>query len=561
MPIYLGYIKLILIMAAPKKRLGDLLIDCNFITGEQLEQALTYQREHGMRLGEALIEMNIVTEDDIIWAIANQLNISQIPLTPDMVDAEVLKLITPEFSWEYRIMPLYQVGKDLNVCMVDPLDSRPTEYLEDKFGVNIAISICTSEMFENTFNAVFATSSSESVVGEDISATERGIPKGMEAPEKVINYILGQAVLKCADCVHFESTEKGVLIRFRSNDTLSRKIEVPQKVHKGVVSKLKALSLQGEDATTKLGTQVGHFRITVSGQQVNVQTVFYPTVNGEMVILKLKDYNRFVTEQMSDETRDTIKELYDSIELNHGILYVTGPRESGRASTLYCVLSAFDAEKKKLVTIENPVVSSLPLITQIQVGNDGVKTQDEALKLALMLDADLVYIDQVEEKDIIEQLGYSAIGGKTVLTSFLAYDVASSIVKLLDTGVDPVLLASSLCGFANQRLIRVLCPKCKAEAEIPVELHELIEKEEDKTKTIYKAVGCEGCNQTGYVGKTLIVEYLVTSEKLRRLIKTSDSYQDFYDFARSQDVKTLEQVSLQKMLDGDVSADEYMRLF
>jgi type II secretory ATPase GspE/PulE/Tfp pilus assembly ATPase PilB-like protein len=552
-------------MAIPKKRLGDLLIDCNFITSDQLEQALGYQKEHGLKLGEALIQMNIVTEDDIIWAIANQLNISHIPLTPDMVSDEVLTLITPEFSWEYKLMPLYQVGKDMNVCMVDPLDSRPIEYLESKFGVNVAISICTSEMFETTYNAVYANTSTEQAMGDEINGAERnlerGIPKGMEAPEKVINYILGQAVLKRADCVHFETTDKGVLIRFRSNDTLSRKIEIPLKVHKEVVAKLKALSLQGENQVSKYGTQVGHFRITVSEQQVNVQTIFYPTVSGEMVVLKLKDYNRFVTEQLNNETRDTIKHLYDSIELNHGVLYVTGPRESGRASTLYCILSAFDAEEKKLVTIENPVVSSLPLITQIQVGNNGVKTQSEALNLALMLDADLVYIDQVKEKEIIEQLAYAAIGGKTVLTSFLAYDVASSIVKLLETGVDPVVLASSLCGFANQRLLRVLCAKCKAKAEIPVELHELLENEEEKSKTIYKAVGCDSCNNTGYAGKTLILEYLVTSEKLRQLIKSKGTYQDFYEFARNQGVKTLEQISLQKMLDGDVSADEYMRLF
>lgn len=552
-------------MATPKKRLGDLLIDCNFITDEQLSQALSYQKQRGLKLGEALIEMELVTEDDIIWAIGNQLNISQISLTAEMVDEEIAKLITPEFSLEYKLMPLYQVGKDLNVCMVDPLDSRPIEYLESKFGVNVLISICTSELFEQTFAAVYGSYEDKADVTQgEMAATEknieRGIPKGMEGPEKVINYILGQAILNNVSCIHFEAGEKGVLIRFRANDTLTRKIEIPLKVHQEVIAKLKSLSLQTEKDKLDDGLTVGHFKVTVSGSQVNIQTIFYPTVNGEMVILKLKDYNRFVTQQMNDESREAIKNLFVSTEKNHGVLYVTGPRESGRTTTLYCVISAYSAESKKLVTIENPVVASLPLITQIQVGNNGVKTQLEALQLALMLDADLIYIDQVNGKDIIEQIGFAAIGGKTVLTSFLAYDVASSIVKLIETGVDPVILASSLCGFANQRLIRVLCPHCKSPDVIPSELHELID-ESNVDRQIFKAVGCDSCNNTGYSGKTLIVEYLPATAKLRQMVIDRKTYREFFDFARSQGVKTLEEISLDMMLNGDISADEFMRLF
>ena len=166
-------------MATPKKRLGDLLIDCNFITDEQLSQALSYQKQRGLKLGEALIEMELVTEDDIIWAIGNQLNISQISLTAEMVDEEIAKLITPEFSLEYKLMPLYQVGKDLNVCMVDPLDSRPIEYLESKFGVNVLISICTSELFEQTFATVYGSYEDKADVTQgEMAATEKNIEIG-----------------------------------------------------------------------------------------------------------------------------------------------------------------------------------------------------------------------------------------------------------------------------------------------------------------------------------------------------------------------------------------------
>ncbi|MDD2999333.1 MAG: hypothetical protein PHV05_09760, partial [Candidatus Riflebacteria bacterium] len=178
----------------------------------------------------------------------------------------------------------------------------------------------------------------------------------------------------------------------------------------------------------------------------------------------------------------------------------------------------------------------------------------------LMLDADVIYLDNLQSAALAEEIAFAGLGGKTVLTSFLAYDASNSIVRLLETGVDPVLLSSSLCGFACQRLIRVLCPKCKQPADIPASLAELL-PEKELGKKIYTAKGCDGCFNTGYSGKTLILEFIPATATLRQMMINRQNYQDFNSFARKQGVKSLATKALEMMLQGETSADEFMRLF
>ncbi len=556
-------------MNTQKKRLGDILIDCNLISEEQLKQALTFQRDKGLKLGEALSEMGLVTEDDIIWALGNQLNISFIHLNPGIVDNEVMQMVTPEFALDHRLIPLYKAGNQLSVCMVDPLDSRPIEFLEGKYGISISVSICTLFDFEQTYAAIYgpvevsekvATQAYEKLDTSEKQTIERGIPKGMEGPEKVINYILGQAIINRVTRIHFEPSEKGVIIRFRSNDVLSRKIEVPMKVHHEVISRLKKLSQLSDNTEAAIEiVQVGHFRVTVSSRQVNVQSIFYPTINGEMVILKLSDFGS-MTDQLGRSGRTELEQVGRTLHSTHGVLYVTGPRESGRTTTQYCLLSSYNADDKKIVTVEQPVVATLPRTTQIQVGAGSVADHLSGLKLALLLDADVIYIDHIEKAELAEEIGFAGLGGKTLLASYLAHDAASAIVKLIHTEVDPVVIASSLCGFVCQRLVRKLCGNCREAIEIPEELKPRLAPE-DSGKTVYKAKGCEGCNQTGYAGRSLIIEFIPDSPTLRQMIINRQNYQDFNNFARKQGIKSLEEQALTLLLAGETSLEEFMRLF
>ncbi|HOY65297.1 MAG TPA: ATPase, T2SS/T4P/T4SS family [Candidatus Ozemobacteraceae bacterium] len=556
-------------MSTQKKRLGDILIDCNLITGDQLKQALGYQKEKGLKLGAALIDMGLVTEDDIIWALGNQLNISFIHLNADIVNPAAVKLVPAEFAKEFRLMPLYQAGNQLSVCMVDPLESEAIETLAARLGLQISVSICTKFDFEQAYTAIYGPlDAGERVTGDLPPAPsgepggekgERGIPKGLEAPEKIINYMLGQAIINRVDRIHFEPSDKGVVIRFRTCSCLTRKLEIPIKVHQEVISKLKTLSQVPLPVSGGAPTMaVGHFRVSVSGRWVNVQSMFYPTVNGEMVILKLNDFSNIAV-QLGKAGKAALDELVAFIQANHGVLYVTGPRESGRTTTQYYVLGSFDVEKKKIVTVEDPVQSNLSKITQIQIGQSGIGSIREGLDLALLLDPDVVYIDHLGDQPIVEELAFAGLGGKTIMTSFMAYDAPSSVVRLLEKIADPVVVASSLCGFLSQRLIRTLCPQCKKPSTLPPEIADRLRFPGEPT--VFEAVGCEACQQTGYAGRTLITEFLPTSPTLRRMMIDRQGYQEFYQFARKQEIPTLEDRTLALVATGETSVDEFLRLF
>lgn len=569
-------------MSAPKKRLGDILIDCNLITGDQLKEALAFQRPRGLKLGEALIELKMVTEDDIIWALGNQLNISFIHLNPDIVDRSVIKVLTPEYARDHRMIPLYQAGNQISICMVDPLETDAIEYVATKTQLEVSVSICSLVDFEETFRTVYgsldvdekevhepevpmptedhAPPPDPTLQQQPEKAHERALPTGMESPEKVINYILGQAILHKVDRIHFEPTGKGVIIRFRSCSTLTRKLEIPIKVHHEVINKLKALAHVGQaNLVAHQGVAVGHFRVTVAGRLINIQAIFYPTVNAEMTILKLSDFGN-IGNVIDEASRKQLDDINRFVLANHGVLYVSGPRESGRTTTHYYLLTTLDVESKKIVTVEDPVQSSLPKVTQIQVGQNGVGTMKEGLDLALLLDPDVIYLDHLNSSDLISDIAFAAIGGKTVLTSFMAYDAPSSVVRLLEQVSDPVVVARSMAGFLSQRLIRTLCPACKTPSELPPDLQERITQVE-REFTVYGAKGCEQCQGTGYSSRTLITEFIPTSPTFCAMIINRQTYQDFYQYIRKQGIPTLEDKALGLVVSGETTVDEFLRLF
>ncbi|NLI76789.1 MAG: Flp pilus assembly complex ATPase component TadA [Candidatus Riflebacteria bacterium] len=552
-------------MSTLKKRLGDILIDCNLINQDQLKQALGFQKEKGLKLGAALIELGLVTEDDIIWALGNQLNISFIHLNPDIVSRDVIKVLTPEFAREHRIIPLYQAGNQLSVCMVDPLESEPVDYLAAKTQMQISVSICTKFDFEQTYKAIYGPLEGGEKMGGEIpqpekqAIEERGIPKGMESPDKVVNYILGQAIINKVDRIHFEPSEKGVLVRFRSSSTLSRQVEIPLKVHQEVIGRLKTLAAIPPAAGLQHGMSVGHFRVNVSSRMINIQAIFYPTIHGEMVILKLSDFGN-IDEKIGKTSKAQLADLAKFVHTNHGALYVTGPRESGRTTTQYFIVHSFDVEKRKIVTVENPVQCTLPRITQIQVGQTGVGSLREGTELALLLDPDVLYLDHLDDRETLEELAFAALGGKTVLTSFMAYDAPSSVIRLLEMAHDPVVIASSLCGFLSQRLIRTLCPACRKPGHLPPDIQERVAALETEAHPM-TAGGCDACQKTGYGGRTLIAEFLPTTPALRQMMINRQSYQDFFQFARKQNIPTLEDRCLSLVASGETSLDEFLRLF
>ena len=551
-------------MTTEKKRLGDILIDCNLINGDQLKQALGFQKEKGVKLGQALIDLGLVTEDDIIWALGNQLNISFIHLNQHVVDQSVVKMISPEYAKERRIIPLYTSGNQLSVCMVDPLDSEVVEYIAAKTQLSISVSICTKFDFEQTYSAIYGPIEVQDKVTGEITAEkqqslEKGIPKGMEAPEKVVNYILGQAIINKVDKIHFEPSEKGVWIRVRTCSALVLKLEIPLKIHQEIIGKLKVLSQIPHGQGALQNVLAGHFRVTVSGRSISVQSLFYPTVNGEMVILKLSYYGENAAEVLG-KSKPFLDEVAKFIHNHPGVLYVTGPRESGKTVSIYYLMSSFDIEKTKIVTVENPVQSNIPRVTQIQVGQNGIDSLKGGFDLALQLDADVIYADGVSEPRIADDIAFAGLGGKTVLTTYMSYDSAGSIMKLTELVSDPLVFATSMSGVLSQRLVKILCTECRKPTQLTPEDIQRLRIPEGKG-TFFQPGACDSCMQTGYAGKRLVAEFLPNSPSLRQMIINRQNYQEIFHYSRKLGIPSIEEGIIQLVVNGETSIEEYNRLY
>jgi type IV pilus assembly protein PilB len=554
-------------MEIPKKRLGDILIDCNLISEDQLKRALGYQRENGLKLGEALIKLELVTEDDIIWALGNQLNISFIHLNPQIVDPIVVKMISAEFAREHRVIPLYKSGNQLSICMVDPLESDAIEYIASTTRLDVSVSICTQFDFEQTFAAVYGPIEiQEKTVSPDASAEkeqlDKGVAKGMEGPEKVINYILGQAITGKVSKVHFEPSDKGVQIRFRTCSGLVRKLEIPVKIHQEIIAKLKTLAQIPLPPGPAFAVQNGHFRVSVSGRSISVHALFYPTVNGEMVVLQIS--------YCGDDTRELVGsgvELLDQVKAhlqrNPGVLYISGPRESGRTFSGYYLTGSYDLNRYQAITVEYPVQANLAHITQIQVGSNGLKSSSEAFRLALQLDGDVILLDAPDDLGIYEDLAYAGLGGKTMLKTMTAHDAASTLQRVLSAFPDPLVIAHSCSGILSQRLVRVLCADCKKPYTPTEDECQSLKGLEGVggQGTWFQPQGCEKCLGTGYSGRTLVGEFVPSGSGLAQMIINKQSYQELYHFFRKQGIPSLLERVSQLIQRGETGFDEIHRLF
>ncbi|NLM16339.1 MAG: Flp pilus assembly complex ATPase component TadA [Candidatus Riflebacteria bacterium] len=551
-------------MTVEKKRLGDILTDCNLITAEQVAEALKYQKANDIRLGEALIELGFVTEDDIIWALGNQLNLSCIHLNMDIIDPEVVPMISPEFALQYRIIPLYRAGNQLNVCMTDPLDSRPIEYLEKKYSVNVSVSIAKAKDFEAVYPLLYGQSASANgdmppqieALGEgDMHAESE---KDLQTPDKVLNYILSNALASSVEKIHFETSDDNVAVRFRKHGVLMTKLEIPLKLHSEILQRVKKLSNIPEDAAESVLS--GHFRVVSSnsGKRAYLSCMFYPGAESESLIISISDVENVVN-TMDPSSREAIDLLGESLLANSGVLYLSGPGESGKTVTQHILLKKFDVTASKIVTIEKNIESIVPMVTQLKVGTDGFSETHDAVKLAVKLDADVIMLDCEDNADSCELLAYSAAGGKTVVISLSAVDACDSVIRLLEV-VDPRLLASSLCGFAHQRLVRTLCPACKKPVEFPDELKKYLPEHYWEHK-LYEPTGCPQCNSTGNLRKKMLLEYYPINSELTELIIESPDYSKLKEYGARQGIRSCEEQALQLLLDGEIAPKEFMRQF
>lgn len=551
----------------PPKRLGDILLESNAITHAQLEQGLERQQQSGERLGEALASLGFITEQDIIDVLEFQLGLRHVKILESPPDESVLNLIPKVLAYRYQAIPYRQEGDVLVVAMSDPLNLVALDDLRMRTGKEIKPVIATkddvsraiqryygfTELSENEKSRIQVAATAEELLDEQAAN---------QAPVvKVVNSILEQAVKDRASDIHIEPGEFGVRIRFRVDGILIQVTNLPSNVLNAVVSRIKIIA--GLDIAEKRVPQDGRIQQKICGREIDIRVSTFPTVFGEKLVLRLLDRNMQLLQLeelgFSSDIRENLRRL---LAKTHGMILITGPTGSGKTTTLYSMLNQINTVEKNIITIEDPVEYVLEGINQTSVNLRAGLTFPAGLRSILRQDPDIVMVGEIRDLETAQIAVRAANTGHLLISTLHTNDAPSALTRLMDMGIEPFLVASSVHAVIGQRLVRRICRKCIEEYQLPAKAPErrLLQIDPDEPFTAYRGKGCNKCGNTGYMGRLAVAEVLFVSEGVRRMIVQKESSSSIMDYVVNREgFKTILENGVEKIREGTTTINEIAR--
>ncbi len=558
-------------------RLGELLVREGLITETQLEKAIAHQKKEGGRLGEILVVLGLVKEDQMVAVLGKQLGIPYFSLgtgmLKPMIDQELDKVIVHDFASKNYVLPLSRTLKSLTVAMSDPLDLILIDNLKKLTSCEINPVIATkpditkaieefygkSAMFKEAVDASYdfdAELITETGKDEELSL-DRLIARAEEAPVvKLVDLIIRQAINERASDIHIEPFKDRISLRYRIDGKLYEIPPPAKHLHMPIISRVKILSKM--DIAEKRLPQDGGFLVKIEDRPVDIRVSTVPTIYGEKVVLRLLDRSKILLDlsRMGFES-GPLENLRKVINSPYGLIFITGPTGSGKTTTLYAILNEIKDPSKNIVTTEDPVEYKLDGINQVQLKPDIGLTFATALRSFLRQDPDVMLVGEVRDLETAEICIRSALTGHLVLSTLHTNDAPSAINRLIDIGVEPYLITPSLLCVVGQRLIRKLCPECKEPYE---PTREQLGGIKLKSELIYRAKGCQKCNQIGYLGRACIAEVMLVTTEIRELIAQRASAHSIKEAAKKSGMQTLYDSAIKKVEQGLTSLEEALAI-
>ncbi|WP_242371809.1 type II secretion system ATPase GspE [Anaeromyxobacter sp. SG26] len=526
--------------------LGEILVATGVIAPERLEEALLAQRgEHaGMRLGEILVRAHAVSEEAVLRALAAQLDLPFLErIDPERIPPELLKKVPINFAKQARVLPVGHDGDAVRVAVADPLDTAAQDSLAMLLGAAIAPEVVPGAVVVDAINAVYDRAADEherlmeDLETEDLESVAHELEEPTdlldaddEAPIiRLVNSLLFRAVKERASDIHINPEEKDISVRYRIDGVLREVIRPPKRFQASISSRIKIMG--GLNIAEKRLPQDGRIRIKIAGKDVDIRLSTVPTANGERIVMRLLDKSNVVLDLGQLGFEDWQRKIMDGlITRSHGIVLVTGPTGSGKTTTLYAALAQINSPDLNILTIEDPVEIPLKGVGQVQVNPKIELTFAGGLRSFLRQDPDVIMVGEIRDLETAEIAIQASLTGHLVLSTVHTNDAAGAITRLVDMGVQPFLVASSLVGVLAQRLVRVLCPECRApyvptqEERAQVGLTDAIWRKAGSPQAVFKARGCPACQNTGYQGRTGIYELMLVDDDVRQLVlKNVDS--------------------------------------
>jgi general secretion pathway protein E len=526
--------------------LGEILVEVARLEPARLEEALAAQQgEHaGQRLGEILVKLKAVTEAEVLRALAIQLDLPWLErIDPEAVDPELVKKVPINFAKQARVLPLGVAGDAVRVAVADPLDTAAQDSVATLLGAPVAPEVAAPQAVLDAINAAYDRASDEhdkimeGLETEDLESVAHELEEPAdlldaddEAPIiRLVNSLLFRAVKERASDIHINPEEKDISVRYRIDGVLREVIRPPKRFQASIASRIKIMG--GLNIAEKRLPQDGRIRIKIAGKDVDVRLSTVPTNHGERIVMRLLDKSNVILDLAEIGFEPWQLKIMDGLVTRaHGIVLVTGPTGSGKTTTLYAALAKINSPDLNILTIEDPVEIPLRGVGQVQVNPKIDLTFASGLRSFLRQDPDVIMVGEIRDLETAEIAIQASLTGHLVLSTVHTNDASGAITRLVDMGVQPFLVASSLVGVLAQRLVRVLCPECRRpyaptrEEREQVGLSDEIMAQAGNPTHVYKAQGCPACQQTGYLGRTGIYELMLVDDDIRALIlKNTDS--------------------------------------
>ncbi len=550
----------------PHKPLGQIFLEEGIISNQQLEMALREQKRTKELLGKILRRLGLITEAQLLQALAYQAGIEFVDISTVLVEPTVLKRIPEEFARVNRVLPLFFIDDTLAIAVADPHNVMVIDSVKKVAGVSSVRRYAAEE--EKLLKAVetyyqIGATQPEHIIESSIASAlaSRKKDETEEDPPiiRLVNHLVIDALKRKATDIHIEPDERITRIRYRLDGILHSLYTLPKTLHSPVVARVKIMSKM--DIAEQRLPQDGGASFTFQNRNLDLRISSVPTLHGEKVVIRLLDKESVrLNPDFLGFSPTHLKTIRRLISKPYGIILVTGPTGSGKTTTLYSTLLELNSLEVNIMTIEDPIEYHLPLINQVQVNEKAGLTFASALRSFLRQDPDVILIGEIRDQETAEMALRAAMTGHLVFSTLHTNDACSAIPRLVDIGVPPYLIASSLLGILAQRLVRKICPHCKVlyaptESEIaslPGILHSQM--------TLYKGQGCPECFHTGYSGRTVIAEVLEVDNILRNMIGQNVPSNELLKTAKSQGFKTMFQDGIDKVFSGVTTLSELMRV-
>jgi type IV pilus assembly protein PilB len=564
------------------RRLGDLLVAEGLISQEQLTRALAAQKGTSEKLGSILVRLKLLTEEQLIGFLSRQYGIPSMTLSQLDVDADVLRLVPAAIAKKYEVLPVKRVSNTLTLAMADPTNVFALDDIAFMTNLQVLPVVASQAAIRRAIERNYegqggAVTESLTELASDVTAAAVEVVEDEEAPKldifelkesadeapvvKLVNMVLGDAIQKGASDIHFEPYEKVYRIRFRIDGVLHEILSPPKRLEPALTSRLKIMS--NLDIAERRLPQDGRIKLRYNEREIDFRVAILPTIFGEKAVLRILDKEalRLDLTQLGFDP-GTLEHFQKAIHQPFGMVLITGPTGSGKTTTLYSAIQAINSPEHNIMTAEDPVEYNLRGVNQVQV-NEGVgRTFAAVLRSFLRQDPDVILVGETRDLETAQISIRAALTGHLVFSTLHTNDCPSTVARLVDMGIAPFLVASSLVLILAQRLGRKVCKDCKEPYEI----------DEDTLKpyghqptglgrvTIYKGKGCTVCNFTGMKGRVALYEVMTMSPELRDMILKGGQAAELRALAQSQGMRTLRQAGLVKVLEGTTTVEEVLRV-